>query len=114
MSDCIFCKIISGEIPSKTIYETESVKVFKDINPVAPVHLIIVPKTHIESLNDIDDDNKGAAAECLAVAGLAAGLAGVKESGYRLISNCGDDGGQTVNHLHFHLIGGIKLKEGLI
>jgi len=114
MSDCIFCRIIKGEIPSDTVYENESVKVFKDINPVAPVHLIIVPKIHINDTEDINDQNKSAVAECLNAVKVAAELAGVEKSGYRLISNYGSDGGQTVNHLHFHLIGGIKMKEGLI
>ena len=114
MSDCIFCRIIEGEIPSDTVYENESVKVFKDINPVAPVHLIIVPKVHIESLEDLNDENKAAAADCLNVVKVVAEMSGVSESGYRLISNYGEDGGQTLNHLHFHLIGGIKMREGLI
>ncbi|HPJ23038.1 MAG TPA: histidine triad nucleotide-binding protein [Clostridia bacterium] len=114
MSDCIFCKIIEGEIPSTTIYENESVKVFKDIKPVAPVHLIIVPKMHIDDTGAINDDNKAAVAECLNAVKVAAKLAGVEKSGYRVISNCGKDGGQTVNHLHFHLIGGVKMREGLI
>jgi len=114
MSDCIFCKIADGEIPSDTVYETETVKVFKDINPVAPVHLIIIPKVHIENLNDVDSDNRELVADCMEAVKVAAGISGVAEDGYRLISNCGEGGGQTVNHLHFHLIGGIRLGEGLI
>lgn len=114
MSDCIFCKIIEGEIPSDTIFENDSVKVFKDINPVAPVHLVIVPKTHIESLNNVDENNIDAVTECLAAVKIVAKTAGVSDSGYRVISNCGRDGGQTVNHLHFHLLGGVKMREGLI
>ncbi len=114
MNDCIFCKIVAGDIPSETVYETEDVKVFKDINPVAPVHLVIVPKVHIGSLNDVDDENLSAASKCLGAVKVVAQKAGVSESGYRIISNCGADGGQTVNHLHFHLIGGVKMREGLI
>jgi histidine triad (HIT) family protein len=114
MSDCIFCRIIAGEIPSETVLETEHVKVFKDINPVAPVHLIIVPKMHINDTEDINDENKAAVAECLNAVKVAAKLSGVEKSGYRVISNYGSDGGQTVNHLHFHLIGGVKMREGLI
>ncbi|MBN2882581.1 MAG: histidine triad nucleotide-binding protein [Clostridia bacterium] len=114
MSDCIFCKIISGDIPSDTVYETEDVKVFKDIKPVAPVHLIIVPKVHIDSLNDVNYGNIEAAAACLNAVKIVAEMSGISESGYRVISNFGSDGGQTVNHLHFHLIGGVKMREGLI
>jgi histidine triad (HIT) family protein len=114
MSDCIFCRIIEGELPSDTVYETETVKVFKDINPVAPVHLIIVPKMHIEDLNSVNEINRDLVADCMEAVKVVAGISGILERGYRVISNSGDDGCQSVNHLHFHVIGGVKMKEGLI
>ncbi len=114
MSDCIFCKIINGEIPSDTVYETDSIKVFKDINPAAPVHLVIVPKVHIESINSLDDTNSEVAADCMLAAKKAAEISDISESGYRVISNCGEDAGQTVKHLHFHLIGGVSMGERIL
>ncbi|MCD6323109.1 MAG: histidine triad nucleotide-binding protein [Clostridiales bacterium] len=114
MSDCIFCKIIDGEIPSNTIYETEKIKVFKDINPVAPVHLIIVPKIHIEDLNSLNEENGGVVVDCMLAAKKVAEISGISESGYRVISNCGEDGGQTVQHLHFHVIGGVSMGERIL
>ena len=114
MSDCIFCKIIDGEIPSDTVYETEKIKVFKDINPVAPVHLIIVPKIHIEDLNSLNEENGGVVVDCMLAAKKVAEISGISESGYRVISNCGEDGGQTVQHLHFHVIGGVSMGERIL
>ncbi len=114
MSDCIFCKIIDGEIPSDTVYETETIKVFKDINPVAPVHLIIVPKIHIEDLNGLNKTNAGVVVDCMLGAKKVAEISGISESGYRVISNCGEDGGQSVQHLHFHVVGGIPMGEKIL
>ena len=114
MNDCIFCKIINGEIPSDTVYENETVKVFKDINPVAPVHLLIVPKVHIADINDIDEVNAAYVTDCMLAVKKVAEIAGISESGYRVISNCGKDAGQLVDHLHFHLIGGIHMGEKII
>lgn len=114
MSGCIFCRIIGGDIPSDTVYENETVKVFKDISPVAPVHLIIVPKLHIDSLNTLDETNAAVIADCMLAAKKAAGITGVAESGYRLISNCGADAGQSVEHLHFHLVGGTAMGERIL
>lgn len=113
MSDCIFCKIIAGEIPSNKVYEDDFVLAFHDIAPQAPVHILVIPKAHIASLADLTPENSGAAAKCLdAIPGIArsAGLDG----GFRVISNVGGDGGQTVPHLHFHILGGKKLGERLL
>ncbi len=114
MSDCIFCEIVKGDIPSDTVYENENVKVIKDINPVAPVHLVIIPKTHIRDMNGIDEDNSHIVAECMLAAKKSAETSGIDKSGYRIINNCGEGAGQTVMHIHFHLIGGVELGEGLI
>ena len=113
MSDCLFCKIIAGEIPSTKVYEDEHVFAFRDINPQAPTHILVVPKEHIESVAALDETNADAAARCLtAVAKIARaeGLTG----GYRVVSNCGDDAGQTVHHLHFHILGGERLGDCMV
>ncbi|SHN85992.1 histidine triad nucleotide-binding protein [Desulfitobacterium chlororespirans] len=109
MSECIFCKIINKEIPSQVIFEDEHVLAFKDINPVAPVHLLVVPKKHRESLNDIDVTDEAWLGHILIVAKKLAQELGIADSGYRVVNNCGDDGGQVVKHLHFHVIGGQPL-----
>lgn len=114
MSNCIFCGIIKGEIPSDTVYETETIKVFKDIKPVAPVHLIVVPKIHIEDLNSLNETNADVVTECMIAAKKVAEISGISESGYRVISNCGEDGGQSVQHLHFHVIGGISMGDKIL
>ena len=107
---CLFCKIISGDIPSAKVYEDELVYAFKDINPMAPVHVLIVPKQHLSSMNDITEENSALIAHIFAVASKLAKELGIDESGYRVVSNCGADAGQTVFHLHFHLLGGKKLR----
>lgn len=111
MADCIFCKISSGEIKSDFVYEDDSVVAFRDINPQAPTHILIVPKKHIQSINDFQSDDKELAAHILVdvVPKLAKDLK-IAESGYRVVVNTGDEGGQTVNHLHFHLIGGRSMQ----
>ena len=108
--DCIFCKIISGDIPSKKVYEDETVYAFYDINPMAPVHVLIVPKQHISSINEVDETNSAVIAHIYEVAAKLAKELGIDESGFRVVSNCGADAGQTVFHLHFHILGGTKLK----
>ncbi len=108
--DCIFCSIIKGSIPSQKVYEDEAVYAFKDINPMAPVHVLIVPKKHIASINEVNADNSGVIAHIYEVAAKLAAELGVAESGYRVVSNCGADAGQTVFHLHFHLLGGKALR----
>ena len=115
MSDpnCLFCKIISGDIPSAKVYEDEYVFAFRDINPQAPVHVLVVPKAHIACADAVDESNSLYVAKCFEAIAKIAAAEGLG-SGYRVINNCGEDGGQTVMHLHFHLIGGVKLSEKII
>lgn len=108
MSDCLFCKIINGEIPSKKLYEDEKILAFYDISPIAPVHFLVIPKQHIASVDAIDADNNAIVAYIFQKLGELAKLAGI-ENGYRVISNCGADAGQTVQHLHFHVLGGKEM-----
>lgn len=109
MSDCIFCKIASGEIPSQKIFEDDTVIAFKDLNPKAPVHVLIVPKKHVASVADFTADDKELAAHIFVdVVPKLANELGIAENGFRVVMNTGDDGGQTVHHLHVHLLGGRK------
>lgn len=107
--DCLFCKIAAGEIPSTKVYEDELVYAFRDIEPQAPVHVLIIPKEHIKSANELNEENAQIVAHIYAVAAKIAKAEGVSENGYRIVNNCGEDGGQTVGHLHFHLLGGRSL-----
>lgn len=109
MSDCIFCKIASGDIPGDVVYQDDRVIAVNDIDPKAPVHILIMPKTHIPSLNEIDESNKDILAHILTVAANLAKAKGVAEKGYRIVNNCGVQGGQSVEHIHFHLLGGRSL-----
>ncbi len=111
--DCLFCKIIKGEIPSAKVYEDEYVYAFRDINPQAPVHVLVVPKEHICCTRAINESNSVYVAKCFEAIAKIAKAEGL-ENGYRVINNCGEDGGQTVMHLHFHLLGGVKLSEKMI
>ncbi len=106
MSDCLFCKIINNEIPSTKIYEDEKVLAFNDINPQSPVHILIIPKKHITSMNDFDETNIDILSHIFLVIKSIAKDKGLKEKGYRIVNNCGEQGGQTVDHIHFHLLGG--------
>ena len=106
--DCIFCKIIKGEIPSKKVFEDESVLAFYDIDPQAPTHIVIVPKEHIPSPNHIDESNSSVVAHIFEVAAKLSKELGM-EKGFRIVANCGEEGGQTVGHLHFHLLSGRNL-----
>ncbi|MCJ7703570.1 MAG: histidine triad nucleotide-binding protein [Anaerolineales bacterium] len=109
MSDCIFCKIIAGEIPSTKVYQDQTVTAFRDINPVAPTHILIIPNKHIPSVNDLAPGDEAAAGYLFTVAQKIAAQEGLSDSGYRLVINTGPDGGQVVFHLHLHLLGGRKL-----
>ncbi len=109
MQECIFCKIAKKEVPSQIVYENDKVVAFRDAKPVAPVHVLIVPKEHIESLKDINGDNADILIDIHLAANEAAKITGIYERGYRLINNCGVDAGQSVRHLHYHLIGGANL-----
>ena len=111
MSDCLFCKIINGEIPSDAVFENDYVYAFYDIYPQAPIHIIVIPKEHIISAADITEDNSHLIAKCFEAIAKIADEKGL-DSGYRVITNIGSDGGQTVFHLHFHLIAG-KVFRGL-
>ncbi len=105
MNDCIFCKIASGEIPSTKVYEDDTVLGFKDLSPQAPVHVLLIPKTHITSVDDVTPENSAVMAHIFEVAAKLAKEFGLS-NGYRIVTNCGEDGGQTVKHLHFHMMGG--------
>ncbi|MBR4173670.1 MAG: histidine triad nucleotide-binding protein [Clostridia bacterium] len=108
MEDCLFCKIIEGEIPSKKVYEDDMVYAFLDISPQAPHHIVIVPKIHIASANEITPENSAYCAHIFEVVPKIANDLGFAEKGYRVVNNCGEDGLQSVKHLHFHLMGGRK------
>lgn len=109
MSDCIFCKIAKGEIPSKKVYEDDKVLAFYDIEPAAPVHVLVIPKNHIGSINEINNENSSIVAHIFEVINKIVVELNIADTGYRVVSNCGDQGGQTVSHLHFHLLGGRNL-----
>ncbi len=108
--NCLFCKIAAGEIPSAKVYEDEKILAFKDINPQAPIHILVIPKAHIACADEITSANSGVIAHIFENIPAIAKRAGI-ENGYRIISNCGDDACQTVKHLHFHILGGAKLAE---
>ena len=110
MSNCLFCKIIAGDIPSTKVYEDETVYAFRDIAPQAPTHILVVPKAHIDSVAAITAENSAVVAHIFEVIPQIAKAEGL-ENGYRVVSNCGDDGCQSVKHLHFHILGGQKLSE---
>ncbi len=114
VENCIFCKIARKELPSTIVYEDDKVIAFNDINPVAPVHVLIIPKIHIKNVMELDEQNADIMKDIhLAAKNIAVKL-GIDEKGFRLINNCGEEAGQTVFHLHYHLIGGKKLGQGLI
>ena len=108
MSNCLFCKIAAGEIPSTKVYEDESVLAFRDIAPQAPTHILVIPRTHIADVNGINGENAALVAHIFTLIPQIAKAEGL-DNGYRVVSNCGDDAGQTVHHLHFHILGGKKL-----
>ncbi len=105
---CIFCKIIAGEIPSTKVYEDETVYAFRDINPQASTHILVIPKAHLASVNEVTAENSAVVAHIFEVIPVIAANEGLA-NGYRVVSNCGPDAGQTVNHLHFHILGGQEL-----
>ena len=109
MADCIFCKIAAGEIPSKKAYEDDQILAFYDLDPQAPVHILIIPKEHISSANELTEENGPLLGHIFAAAAKLAKELGL-EKGYRIVNNCGEDGGKTVRHLHFHLLGGRSME----
>ena len=110
MTDCIFCKIIKGELPSKNVYNEEQVTAFRDINPAAPTHILIVPKKHIDSINVLTVDDEPLIGHLFFIAKQLAAQVGIAEPGYRLVINTGAESGQTVDHVHLHLLGGRQMR----
>jgi histidine triad (HIT) family protein len=113
MDDCIFCKIVRGEIPAKLVAETEHAVAFDDLHPSAPVHVLVIPKNHVAALADISMADSDALAHCMLLAVEAAAIKGVHETGFRVTTNSGPDSGQEIPHLHFHVLGGERLRKGV-
>lgn len=111
--DCLFCKIIAGEIPSIKVYEDEKVLAFKDINPLAPVHILVIPKTHIDSAAAVTAENSAVIAHIFEVIAQIVKEQGIEQEGFRVVTNCGENGCQSVKHLHFHILGGRKLEVSM-
>ncbi|MDH5508204.1 MAG: histidine triad nucleotide-binding protein [Anaerolineae bacterium] len=111
ISDCIFCKIIAGEIPSDTVYSDETITAFRDINPAAPTHILIIPNKHIPNNNAFQPEDEPLAGRMFSLVRTLAEQEGIAESGYRLIMNTGPDGRQEVHHMHLHLIGGQRMRH---
>lgn len=109
MADCIFCGIVEGTIPSEKLYEDEHVVAFRDIHAQAPVHILVIPKKHIPSVQDLGEEDGFLIAQIFSVINRLAKEQGLSEKGFRIVNNCGDEGGQTVYHIHFHLLGGRSL-----
>lgn len=106
MADCLFCKIVNGDIPAEIVHETESVLAFRDISPQAPTHVLVIPREHIATINDIDPDHEETIGHLFSVAKSVAAEEGLTESGYRVVMNCGEGAGQSVFHIHLHVLGG--------
>lgn len=113
MGDCIFCKITAGEIPCRKVYENEKVLAFEDIHPMAPIHVIIIPKKHVATLMDVDAESMADLQSMMSAAQEVARVKKVDQKGFRMVINCNREGGQVVFHLHMHLLGGLRLKDGL-
>ena len=109
MSDCIFCKIAAGEIPADLVYEDDQVVGFRDLNPQAPTHVLLIPRRHIASLNELQPEDEAIIGRLYSAAAKVAAQEGFAESGYRTVINCNEDGGQTVFHVHLHLLGGRRM-----
>ena len=114
MEDCLFCKIVKGEIPSNKVYEDDELLAFYDINPATPIHILVIPKKHIDSLAKIEKEDEALIGKIYTVINKIAEEKGFKEDGYRVIVNCGENGGQEVMHLHFHILAGTKLGEKIV
>jgi histidine triad (HIT) family protein len=113
MSDCIFCKIVEGKIPCTKIYEDDQILAFDDIHPMAPVHVIVIPKKHVSTLMDIDTKSSSVANNLIDAAQKVAQIKRITAKGFRIVINCNDEGGQIVFHLHMHILGGRKLQDEL-
>ena len=114
MEDCLFCKIVKGEIPSQKVYEDENIYAFKDINPATPIHVLIIPKKHYNNILDVKEQDTMIYADIFSAINKIAEKLGIQEDGFRIISNCGRDSGQEVMHLHFHLLAGCKMGPKII
>ena len=114
MEDCLFCKIIKGEVPSSKVYEDDKVYAFKDINPAAPIHILVVPKKHIDSLADLSEEDEEYVWSIHKAMNKIAEEQGYKDDGYRVIINCGKNAGQEVMHLHYHLLSGAKFGDKIV
>ena len=114
MEDCLFCKIIKGEIPSTKAYEDEDILAFNDINPAAPIHILVIPKKHIKSLAHMQKEDEAIVGKIYGVINKIAEEKGFKDNGYRVIVNCGKDAGQEVMHLHFHVLAGAKFGDKIV
>ncbi|MFO1518856.1 MAG: histidine triad nucleotide-binding protein [bacterium] len=114
MSDCIFCKIVKGEIPSQLLYEDDEVLAFKDINPQAPTHVLVIPKKHYSTLNEIDAASSSILASLFRTAQTVAHQLGIREKGYRCVMNTNPEGGQSVYHVHLHVLGGRQLGPSMV
>ncbi len=114
MEDCVFCKIINGEIPSEKVYEDDKVLAFKDINPAAPIHVLVIPKEHVQNVLEINHENKEMISDIFLAINKIAKQLGIEDDGFRIINNCGKDAGQEVMHLHFHLLAGGKMGPKII
>ena len=106
---CIFCKIVTGEIPAEILYQDDDVICFRDVAPQAPTHMLVIPKKHIGSISELEDVDTGLVGKVLVTATRMAKEQGISESGYRVAMNCGDEGGQTVGHIHMHVLGGRQM-----
>jgi histidine triad (HIT) family protein len=113
MEECVFCKIAAGTIPSRRVFEDERVLAFEDIQPMAPVHIVLIPRRHIPTLMDADAEGLADIQAMMSAARVVARLKGVDGKGFRLVINCNEEGGQVIFHLHMHLLGGQKLRDGL-
>ena len=114
MEECLFCKIIKGEKTKKKVYEDEEILAFEDINPAAPIHILVIPKKHIESLAHLEKEDESVIGKIYSVINKIAEDKGFKQEGYRVIVNCGKNGGQEVMHLHFHLLAGQRFGEKIV
>ena len=114
MEDCLFCKIVKGEIPSTKVYEDDDVLAFRDINPVAPVHILVIPNKHITKLTDLSVEDELLVGKIFTTINKIAVQEGFAEEGFRVITNCGENGGQVVMHIHFHVLAGKKLGPKIV
>lgn len=112
--NCVFCKIVKGEIPSEKVYEDEEFLAFKDIQPAAPIHILVIPKKHIAMLTDLTENEEAMIGKVYTIINKIARQAGYEKQGYRVIANCGKDSGQEVMHIHFHILGGKKLGDKIV